>query len=504
MRDALFRLRPDSPLSLQAQVREMIVDAILSGQMPPGDALPSCRRMAQRLAISRNSVVYAYQQLVDTGYLVSRERSGFYVADDVLEGRGDFDILHGTPGSGSGTGSNAAPQQAPEWNRKLRIRPSDLANIEKPENWQSFPYPFIYGQVDPAIFPLSEWRDCSRQSHGGRAFNIVTDDVREADDPLLVEQIVTRLLPRRGVMARPEEVLVTMGAQNALYLLVSLLVKPHDTVIMGDPGYPDFRNIARLRTNRLRTVPVDGDGLPVDRRLEGADYIFLTPSHHSPTTVTMPMDRRQEILDFAMATDAILIEDDYEPEANFISEPRPALKSMDRVGRVIYVGSLSKTLFPGLRLGYLVASPDIVAELRVLRRLMLRHPPLNNQHTAGIFIAQGHHDALVKRLHRIYKARWHCMKAALARHLPGMSEAPTFGGTSFWVRGPAWLDSGKLAHAAMGKGVLLEPGGVQFALPESGKNYFRLGFSSIAEDKIEPGVALIGKLIRAARTDAPG
>lgn len=488
MRDALFHIRPDSPLSIQAQIRELIVDAVLSGQLPPGDPLPSCRAMAKRLRVSRNTVVYAYQRLVDDGFLVARERSGFYVADDVMQGRVQ-------PPAREMPTSEAPAGAAPDMERRFRIRPSRQQNIRKPKDWRSLPYPFIYGQTDTALFPLAEWRDCSRQVLGRRMFDEVTHDMLGEDDPVLVEQIRTHLLPRRGVTASAGEILITLGAQNALYLLASLFLQPSDTVVMADPGYPDFRNLAQLRTNRLRTLAVDAGGLPVDGRLDGADYIFVTPSHHFPTTVTMPLARRQALLDYATEHDCILIEDDYEPEANYVAEPTPALKSMDRDGRVIYVGSLSKTLFPGLRLGYLVASRPVVDELRALRRLMLRHPPTEVQRIAGLFIAQGHHDTYVKRLGKTYKRRWRLMSEALDRHLPGTSQAPGFGGTSFWVEGPAELDADMLAERALREGLVLEPGSVNFAGDRPPRNFFRLGFSSIADEKIEPGIAKLAALI---------
>ncbi|MBP5856774.1 PLP-dependent aminotransferase family protein [Marivibrio halodurans] len=466
----------------------MIVDAVLSGQLPPGDPLPSCRAMAKRLRVSRNTVVYAYQRLVDDGFLVARERSGFYVADDVMQGRVQ-------PPARETPISEIPAGDAPDMERRFRIRPSRQQNIRKPKDWRSLPYPFIYGQTDTTLFPLAEWRDCSRQVLGRRMFDEVTHDMLGEDDPVLVEQIRTHLLPRRGVTASAGEILITLGAQNALYLLASLFLQPSDTVVMADPGYPDFRNLAQLRTNRLRTLAVDAGGLPVDGRLDGADYIFVTPSHHFPTTVTMPLARRQALLDYATEHDCILIEDDYEPEANYVAEPTPALKSMDRDGRVIYVGSLSKTLFPGLRLGYLVASRPVVDELRALRRLMLRHPPTEVQRIAGLFIAQGHHDTYVKRLGKTYKRRWRLMSEALDRHLPGTSQAPGFGGTSFWVEGPAELDADALAERALHEGLVLEPGSVNFAGDRPPRNFFRLGFSSIADEKIEPGIAKLAALI---------
>ncbi|MEQ8228345.1 MAG: PLP-dependent aminotransferase family protein [Rhodospirillales bacterium] len=489
MRDGIFHLDRRPNISIQGQIREMLVSAILGRQLPPGDPLPSSRKLAKSLGVSRNTVVLAYQGLVDDGYLESRERSGFYVTDDILEGRAD-EPAPPTAQMGSHSGT------APDWAARFRVRPSHQANIEKPGNWLTFPYPFIYGQVDQSLFPIAQWRECSRQALGRKGMDAWTGDAMAADDPMLVEQIQTRLLPRRGILARDDEILVTLGAQNALYILAALLVSPETRVAIEDPGYPDVRNIFGLKTDHILPIPVDAHGLPIDGRLDDADIVFVTPSHQAPTTVTMPKDRRHDLMARAGEQDFVIIEDDYEWETNYVSEPTPALKSMDTSGRVIYVGSLSKTLFPGLRLGYLVGPAPLIREARALRRLMLRHAPNNNQRTAALFLALGHHDSLVHKLQKSYRERWRIMGQALADHLPGWSKAPTFGGTSYWVSGPDGFDAARLADRALDDGVIIEPGGVNFALKEAPRNNFRLGFSSIAAERIEPGIRLLADIVK--------
>ncbi|MSO92634.1 MAG: PLP-dependent aminotransferase family protein [Rhodospirillales bacterium] len=488
MRDALFHLRREETESIQSQIRKMLVSAILDGQLPTGDPLPSSRQLARSLGVSRNTVVLAYQGLVDDGYLTARERSGFFVNSEILAGR-----VH------SGDAFNEAPARgpapAPDWAKLFKLTPSRQRNIRKPPNWHTYPYPFIYGQVDRDLFPIAEWRECSRQALVKKAMDSWTGDTLGRDDPMLVEQIRTRLLPRRGIRAGDDEILITLGAQNALYLVASLLIDESTRIAIEDPGYPDVRNIALLKTRRVDPIAVDEGGLPVDGRLDGCDLVFVTPSHQFPTTVTMPIERRQALLDRAAASRLLIIEDDYECETNYVREPTPALKSLDTENRVIYVGSLSKTLFPGLRLGYLVGSRELIREARALRRLMLRHPASNNQRTTALFLALGHHDALVHRLHRAYRARWEQMGESLARHLPYSFQVPTFGGTSYWVEGPEALDADRLAEEALKDGVVIEPGRVHFAAEDGPSNCFRLGFSSIAVEKIDPGIKRLAALI---------
>lgn len=485
MRDWLVHIRRNEHASLQTQIREALVSAILDGQIARDEPIPSTRKMAKGLGVSRNTVVLAYQGLLDDGYLVARERSGYYVSEKALEV-----IVAPKPGARPVPGTGQV-----EWRGRLKMEPASQANVSKPLDWQTYAYPFIYGQVDHNLFPLAEWRDCARQALGKKWLGSWTNDTWAHDDPLLVEQIRRRILPRRGIMANDDEILVTLGAQNALYLLTSLLVGPETRVAMEEPGYPDIRNIFRLKTGHVSLIPVDDKGLTLTDELNASQLVFTTPSHQFPTTVTMPLERRMDLLKRAAKHDFIIIEDDYEFETNYVNEPCPALKSLDDEGRVIYVGSLSKTLFPGLRLGFLVAPKELVAQARALRRLMVRHAPNNNQRTAALFLSLGHHDTLIRRLHRTYRTRWEIMGEALNRHMPDASRVPSFGGTSFWVKGPARLDSDALGREAAAKGILIEPGRITFGVPDAPGNHYRLAFSSIDEKKIEPGVRLLAELI---------
>ena len=411
MRETLFQVERQQMTSLQAQIREMLVSAMLSGQMPSGSPIPSTRIMAKRLKVSRNTVMLAYQALAADGYLQSRERSGFYVSDDVRRG-----ALERTTASRERTENTTSTVN---WEKRLRVTPASQRNIAKPPNWHEYPYPFIYGQADAALFPIAAWRDCTRQAMNRKWMDAWTSDRYNEDDPMLIEQIHQRILPRRGIMASRDQILVTLGAQNALYMVASLLVKPQSKVAVEDPGYPDMRNIFAMKTKNIVHVPVDGEGICTGKHLDGCDLVFTTPSHQFPTNVTMSAERRQELLAWAEETDALIIEDDYEFETNYRGEPTPALKSRDREGRVIYIGSLSKSLMPGLRMGFIVAPRRLIDELRALRRLMFRHPPGNNQRVVALFLALGHHDALINRLHKAYQTRWQTMGSALEQYFPG-------------------------------------------------------------------------------------
>jgi GntR family transcriptional regulator / MocR family aminotransferase len=497
-----FRRSPESKTGLQHQIREMLVASILDGQLPPESALPSSRELAEQLGVARNTVVLAYQMLVEEGYLVSRERSGHFVNPGMLEG------LHGVtarppaqqPAAVKPHG--AEPSAAPDWKSRISRPPSAQRNIVKPANWQNYAYPFIYGQFDQSLFPTNDWRECCLKALSIMEIRNWAPDLIERDDESLIQQIRTRVLPRRGVFAMPEEIIITNGCQQALYLIADLLCGKNTTVGFENPGYPDARNIFVNRNTRLLELPVDGEGIdPVRLRdsLARCDYVFVTPSHQCPTTATMPIARRRALLELAQQHDFVIIEDDYESENTFSGTPHPALKSLDTADRVIYVGSLSKTFAPGLRLGYVVGPQELVRELRALRRLMIRHPSAYIQRAFATFLALGHHDALLRRLAHAYKERARALMAALDAHLPEVRYVPIGGGASCWVQGPPWLDAARLADAAREAGILIEPGGVFFADETEHSPWFRMGFSAIKLEKIEPGVRALAQVVRQLR-----
>lgn len=494
MRDFIFPVRHDGDLGLQAQLRRQLIDAILDGRLSGSDPLPSCRRLAHSLGVSRNTVVLAYQALADEGLLISRERIGYFVNTEMV-----FQQIGGPGGTlPSFPEPDGAAPAAVDWFARLQLRPSEQHHLTKPRNWRRYPFPFIYGQPDPRLFPVSTWRMCSRQALGVEAIQTWTEDNFNDDDPRLIEEIRTRVLPRRGIKALPQEILVTLGAQNALYLIAELLAGPGKALAVENPGYVDVRNIFSLKGTELKPVPVDSDGMVVDERLDGSDCVYVTPSHQSPTTVTLPLERRMALLERAQRGNFLIIEDDYEAESNFLHAPTTALKAMDRGGRVIYVGSFSKYLGAGLRMGYMVGAAEFIHEARMLRRLMLRHPATNNQRTLALFIAGGHYDALVHRLQRDFRTRWEVMGQALKRHLPQFLPRPSCGGTSVWLEGPKSLDTDILAREALGAGIVIEPGSAHFLSAKPPRNFMRLGFSSIEPERIEPGLEALSRLVARA------
>lgn len=486
---ALWAPYRDPLQSLQTQVRRMLVAAMLDGMLPPSTYLPSTRDLSRALGVSRNTIIIVYQQLVDEGYLCAEPRMGYWVAD----------TLPSKASSAADATPAAAPDAPPangqpDWDARIRFRPGTQRNIEKRSNWRNYRYPFLYGQFDARLFPLADWRLCCL-----RTLNLLESyewgqDMLLRDDPALIQQIRTRLLTMRGIHAQEDEIIVTVGSQQGLYLLADLLMEPGVRVGMEDPGYPDARNIFVQRRVHLTGLAVDEEGVVVNGRMRGQQYVYVTPSHQCPTSVTLSMPRRQALLAMARESDFVVIEDDYETEDGWAGESIPALKSMDQSGRVIYIGSMSKSLAPGLRIGYVVAPAELVRALRGLRRLNIRHPNAYGQRSLALFIGLGHHNTLLRKLAAEHALRATALKQAMQRHLPDWRASAVSGGSALWVQGPPGLDARRLCEVAEHHGVLIEPGDVFFmSQPEGHQSpdharFFRMGFTCISVADIEPGV----------------
>ncbi|MBE3639946.1 MocR-like pyridoxine biosynthesis transcription factor PdxR [Mangrovicoccus algicola] len=487
-----FFLPPGRELSLQQQIQQMVAEAIVGGRCLPGEKMPSSRRLAEHLGVARITVTSAYNELVANEYLVARSRSGFFVAETAP-------AAHSYPAPPVPSAAQA------DWSRLIGHRFSDAdPPILRPGNWRDYRYPFIYGQSDGRLFDHRNWRACALRAVGRRDFDTLASDHYERDDPMLVEFILRHILPRRGIVARPSEILVTMGGQHALWMTAQILLTQRRKAVMENPCYPGLRQI--LAQNRCKTHMVDVDrlGLSPEAIPGDADVVFVTPSHHAPTNATMPLHRRQALLERAARDGFVVVEDDYEFEMALFTAPSPSLKSLDRSGSVIYLGSFSKSIFPGLRLGYMVAPEPMIREARALRTLVVRHPPSHVQRTTAYFLSLGHFDAQIARMIRVYRKRRRIMEQALAAHGLIAADQQNAGGSSFWLRAPEGVDSTDLAVRLRRDSVLIEPGGAFFAAGADPARYYRLAYSSIEADRIGEGIALLARGIRTMQQEQGG
>jgi GntR family transcriptional regulator/MocR family aminotransferase len=483
----LFVLPEQPGLPLQGRLRAAVVQAILEDRLSPGAPLPSSRELAALLGLSRNTVTSAYLQLMDEGFLEARPRSGVFVAHNARP-------LTAAPAEPL-VGRSGQSGQPPEWPARVLRSQVDRPTLSKPDRWRDYPYPFIYGTYDPQLFPTEDFRECCARSLARSQLPHWTPDFETDDVPDLIEQIRTRLLPRRGVFALKEEILVTLGAQHACYLLAEALFDEHTRVGLEEPGHPHARNSFAMRNPKWVEINVDEEGLVVDA-LPAFDYLFCTPSHQSPTTATLSLERRQWLLRKAELQDFVIIEDDYEAENLYEGTPMPALKSLDKTGRVIYVGSVSKSLSPALRLGFIVAPRALIKELRVIRHSMVRHPSAFLQHAYALFLSLGHHESHARRVNHAMQERLALAAQALREHLPDFEFTLPSGGASIWVQAPSWVDAAELALMARSHGVLIEAGDVFFAKPPYPCPFFRLRLSSIAASQIPAGIRALGMAVQ--------
>lgn len=479
----LISVRHDGHEPVYVQLRKALEHEIASGSLDPRLPLPSSRGLARELGVSRNTVNTAYQELLAEGFVESHPRRGLFVNPEMLphldRGEQARDTL-----------------RTVDWSRHLRTRrDAGLPEIAKVRDWQSRPFPFIAGQVEADSFPRLAWARALRDALDPPHLHYSLRDGIDEDDPFLVEQLCQRVLPSRGIEVGPDEVLVTLGSQQGLDLLSDTVLSPEDIVAVEDPGYLDARHIFARTGARLSPVPVDHAGLVPPADLSGVKLLYLTPSHHNPTNVTLSIGRRKQLLAMAEASDSLVVEDDYDSEFRYQGSPTPALKALSRSERVIYLGTFSKFLAPGLRLGYLVAAPELVRELRRQRRYRVRHASGHTQRAMALLIENGQYQRTVRRRRTRLQRKWHALREALNEELPWRTDPPP-GGVSIWVDGPPDLDAVDVARRALERGVVIERGDVYFADQQAHRHHFRLGFASIPLERIRPGVQALGEVVR--------
>jgi GntR family transcriptional regulator/MocR family aminotransferase len=470
--------------SLQSQIRQKLVDGIIVGSFAAGTKLPSSRKLAKQLEVSRNTVVIVYQTLIDEGYIESRERSGIYVTSQVHKGKVSL--------------KPSVPHHQKTSNNHHRFKGA-LATTNAtscPSNWRRYPYSFIDGKFDSSLYPVKEWREASNKANATREIYQWSERQGKEDDPMLLDEIRTKILPRRGIQASRDEILITVGTQQALYLITELFVNNQVKVAVEEPGYPEMRELLLRKGATLIHQPIDEKGMIIDEELEQCDIIYTTPSHQTPTSITMSMDRRDEMLRKSHEEDLLIIEDDFEFESNFLGQPHPALRSLDKDNRVVYVSCLSKVLASGVQIGFIVADSSVISELKKLRKMVMRNPPLNNQRAVAFFLSLGYYDAYMMHLHKIFFDRWLTLREALNIYLPNcIDTGPIQGGTAYWITGSKQLDGEYLRQKAAEKGILIEPVKRYFTSSDHPENCFRLGITSIPNDKIREGVSKLAELI---------
>lgn len=461
-----------------AKMMRVLTEHILNGALPADAQVPPTRQIASRLGMGRNNVLRALNMLVDQGYLVARPRSGFYIAEVATQVK---------------RSTNSCESSKPIWESRLAAPP--FARTQRHAACTGQHIPFRGSGFDIRLFPANAWRDCEREAMSLTQISDWGRDSAEADDPRLIAQLRTKVLPSHGIWAKPEEILITLGGQGARYLLSRLLGGPDICFGLEDPCLPDFVDVARLTGSSVVGIPSDKDGAIPGPELDACDVAVLTPGHQFPTTTVMPLERRVEILARAERSDCVIIEDTFETDLLEESAKLPTLKSIDRAGRVIFIGTLCRQMAPGLRIGYVVAQPLVIEQLRDLQRLVHRHTPGNIQRALALFIERGHYRPFVRKAHVELGRRGNLLKRALAIRTPEIVVSHCDGTSSFWCELPLAKDGTQITELARAAGVLLEAGHSFFHTVAAPRNHLRLSIASIEDHQIDEGIRTLAALL---------
>ncbi|MFI5933452.1 PLP-dependent aminotransferase family protein [Actinoplanes sp. NPDC051494] len=443
------------------RVYRALREAIVDGRLVAGHRLPATRVLAADLGVSRNSVATAYERLVAEGYLVARIGAGTFVADvrsEPVPRRAAADPL--TPRAG--------------WSFTPRASDGDEP---KPR------YDFRSGIPDATLFPFETWRrfvaaELRLRAHdpGGYA--------GPAGHPGLRAAVARYLGYSRSLRVTADDVLITNGTQHALDLIGRVLLAPGDVVAVEEPGYPPARRLFASLGARVVGVPVDGAGLVVDALPEDARIVYATPSHQFPLGRPMSLARRHALLDWARRKQVALLEDDYDSEFRYSARPLEPLHSLDTAGRVLYLGTFSKTMIPSVRTGFVIAPPALRSALAAARQLGDGYGQIAVQAALARFIDEGQLARHVRRAAKAYADRRSRIVAALSGH-PGLDVVESAAGlhvTALSRRPPA---PNRVVAALAAKGVAVE----DLADYGSGTG-FVFGFGAIDPAVLDEGMAL--------------
>ncbi len=472
-----WQLDRGSGTPLTRQIYMQVRAAVLSGALGPGTRVPSSREMAMQLGVARTSVVAAYEHLLAEGYIESRRGSGTFIS-------GELDGLAQRPAT-----PRAAKRSAPIVTRAF-------TDFER-SNAQSEPRPFNTGRTLIDARTAETWRTLTH-----RAVRILGANALGYSDPAglieLRQSICDYLRAARAVRCEPDQIIVTAGTQQAIDIAIRVLLEPGDDVWVEDPGYPLTYAQLELAKVKPHPIPVDGQGLLVSagrRAAPRARAAFVTPSHQFPTGVALSMARRLELLAWARQSDAFIIEDDYTSEFRYSGPPLASLQGLDDTERVIYVGTLNKALFPGLRIGYAVVPRALLQAFIGARYLIDRQPPTLQQTVTAEFMQQGHFAAHIRRMRHLYREQRDALATTLQKRASDWLDVAVPDQGMHLV---AYLRGGlsdlNVESAAQTEGIMVRAISRFYrkARPRAG---LMLGFSGFPRQLIVPAAAKLASLV---------
>ncbi|MEM5329653.1 PLP-dependent aminotransferase family protein [Paraburkholderia sp. JHI2823] len=486
---------------LAGQIYRQLRDSIVDGRLAGGTRLPSTRDLALQLGVSRKTTLDVFERLLAEGYLNSRRGSGTFVADTLERlparerGHPNGQIRAATAASiaartaAPGKRAPRAVQATPWWHAQARID-------ALPRRDARLACDFAGGITDKSRFPFDIWRRCINDALRVQARGLGM--YREPAGEEKLRLAVSRYLAfNRAVQSPWQDVIVTQGAQQALDLLARVMLAPGDVVAVEDPGYPPARDIFAALGAKVVPVPVDGEGLVVERLPRAARLVYVTPSHQFPLGMPMSLERRVALLEWAQAHGALVIEDDYDCEYRFEGRSLEPLKSLDNAGLVAYVGTFSKTMFPELRVGYMVPPAALAGPLARARQIGDAYGCVLTQTALADFMLDGHFARHLRRMHQTYAQRRDVLLAHLRGPLAPWLEAvtPNTAGLHLAARLVAPLDAATVVQAARGASVGLHPL-APFHLEAPVQSGFLFGYGGVDAERIDAALTSLAALLR--------
>jgi GntR family transcriptional regulator/MocR family aminotransferase len=482
----MIRIDERAAEGLQRQVYAAVRRAILEGALESGARLPSSRALAADLRVSRTTTLLAYEQLLAEGYLETRRGAGTYVAAELPD-----DPLQLT------SPRRLVRTKHPQLSRRgaaLAATPSSARRLDGP------PRAFRLGVPALDRFPLRLWSQIV-----SRRMRSMTPAQLGYNDPAgyldLRKAIAEHVQTARGTTCVADQVFVVAGAQRGLQLICSVLLDPGDRVWLEEPGYPGARSALTQASARIVPVRVDGHGLDVAaaaRQAPDARMAYVTPSNQFPLGVPMSLMRRLSLLKWAAKTGAWIVEDDYDSEFRYASRPLQCLHGLDDDGRVIYVGTFAKSIFPAMRLGFVIVPIDLAPHVHAARRAADLHPPFLEQMALADFIRDGHYATHLRRMRSAYRERQEALEAAAREFCDGALRLRTIQTGLHAVADLDGVDEDRVFDEARARGIEVSPLGTYY-IGRRTANGLLLGFASMPPDVLRRGMERLADAIAAAR-----
>lgn len=485
----ILRIDRNSPQPLHKQIMDGIHSLIGRGALPPGSALPSSRRLAKSLGVNRSTVTRAFEEMEALGFLQSRPGSYTRVRKKQ-----------------EGTAASPRLRSIISWENMSSSGAQGIFRTFRhfsPENPRHNPNKDTINisqlDLDPRLYPLDDFRLCVKTILRQPGNDILGYGNHQGHIPL--RQAIAQRLQTHGINSSPDEILITNGAQQALDLIARFFSRPETKIAVESPTYSIALPIFRFSGARFVDIPLSDGGMDLTRlkdvlRRETPGFVYTIPNFHNPTGITTSPRHREDLYALCAEYKIPLVEDGFEEDMKYFGKVPLPIKSIDSAGLVLYLGTFSKALFPGLRIGWITADRECIARLTAIKRFSDLSSSGFTQAVLHQFLAKGYYEKHLRRLHRVFRRRMTAALNAMEKHFPdGLEWTRPAGGYTIWVKMPSTLEEQELLALMSRHNVWVSPGGYYFTHRKPSA-YFRVSIAKTDETEIEEGIARVGKALQ--------